>query len=157
MKLSLGNNVGIILRLGITSIVHSLSGGGRSRGFGGTLSLTCRGRTADRGSFVSLFTRRCGGLSGNTHLSTVFDAFRLGSGVAPRDSSTRMVTILGRRLGDTVSGSFGMLHAHVSHFNIISPGVRHLRATNHVLIRLPNIGRPRHIHGLLRNDTGLRF
>lgn len=140
------------------SIIGALTSGGPSRTFGGTMTRTTGRRIADRSSFVALFVERCGGLTPRKGLTRLFTARRLGSGIAAHDASTRMRTILHRRIGTTIRGSCGMLHAHVSHFNMTRPGVRALRKhVKHVVIRLPNVGRPRHIEGLLRKSTGLRF
>lgn len=140
------------------SMIGTLTSGGPSRTFGGTMTRTTGLRVGDRRSFVALFVERCGGLTPRNGLTRLFTARRLGSGMGAHDASTRMRGMLHRRIDTTISGSFGILHAHVSHFNMTRPGVRALRnGVNHVVIRLPNVGRPRHIEGLLRNSTGLRF
>lgn len=158
MNLSLGNNVGIVLRISMPSIVGTLTSGGPSRTFGGTLTATTGRTVGDRSSMVALFIGRCREVTPSTGLSRLFTARRLGSGIDRGSASTRIRGMLERRMGTTIRGSFGMLHAHVSHFNIIRPGVRDLRSgVKHVVMRLPNVGRPRHIEGLLRNSTGLRF
>ncbi len=158
LNLSLGNNVGIVLRISIPRIMGTLTSRGDSPAFGRTMTRTTGRTGGDRESFVALFIRSCGRLTPGDDLTRLFTARRLGNGIAAGDASTRIRGILHDRIRTTVSGSCGILHAHVSHFNIMRPGVRALRKrVKHVVIRVPNIGRPRHMHGLLRNDTGLRF
>lgn len=158
LKLSLGNNVGMVLRVSMPSMVRGLTSRGASTNFAGTVGRTETRRRTGNNSFISLFVGTCRGDTPNRGLTRMFTARRLRNGISPRDDSTRMRGTVHSSMRSTVSGSFGIIHAHVSGFNIMRPGVRGLRnRRNHVVMRVPNVDRPRHVHGVLRNDTGLRF